>query len=535
MVTRASGVVFLPAFIAAALMAACGGTDSSSIACSTDSECGPGQVCQSGVCKTQTATTSCTSSSDCSAGSDCVGGQCKPKFGACFADKDCKQGMHCNITNNVCIPGVAPDGGQAGDGGADIGASEMAQAECTSDLQCSMPHPTCVNGSCKSCHDTGCASQEQCDTTSGMCVPKSTDGGIPDAGTHDAGGWDTGAQDTGGNDCSTTGCQCGTYCDQGSGACIKGCQAQGDCCAGDDCINNQCTSVTSQCLADADCKSTPGTPHCEKVSGQCVECTQDFHCSGSTCDKSTWTCAPKQPGDVGEACTADSDCQMGDMCITEKDSNGKDTGFVGGYCSEDCTSSQYCDSYVASCIAISSSPAKSECFLDCVTDSECRTGYICADAGGFGECYPRCDNAGASCATGYVCQAGTGKCEGTQDVEDPCGGTYAECKTGLVCAGYSGEQYYCYKECDPVSSSGPFCSSGEVCSDLGTTGICDYGGTTATGGDCTSSECIAGDICAGTSSYKCYKGCDKKDGSPGCSSSKTCTLLSGETRLGICE
>ena len=503
MTTRAYGIVFFAALVVAAFIAACG-SGNSSTSCTTDTECGSAETCQSGVCKPRSASKLCQKAADCAAGSDCVGGVCKTKYGSCFADTDCTQGMRCNITKNVCVFSTLSDGGTGGDTGLpDTGAAELVITQCSSDFQCSSPTPSCVEGFCKSCKDFGCPSQAQCDLGSGLCVAKPTDGGSSydgppydagggtdagtrDAGAHDAGtrdaggGQDTGTEDTGGgNPCDTANCPCGTWCDQGSGACISGCANLGDCCAGASCVNNQC--VVAQCAADTDCTTAPNT-HCEKTGGTCVECTQDYHCSGSTCDKTTWTCAPKSAGDVGAACAADAECQMGGFCITEKDTSGNDTGFIGGYCSQDCTSSKYCDSYSASCIQVSSSPAKSECLLDCVTDSECRAEYICVSVGSSGECYPRCDNPGFSCATGYVCQTGSGQCEGTQDVQDPCGGTYAECKPGLVCAGYTGQQYHCYKECDPSASSGPFCSTGEVCQSVGSTGICDYGGTVASGG-----------------------------------------------------
>ena len=550
------GIVFLAAALAASFLASCGsGSGDTTVACTADKDCPTGQSCLQGACQTKSPSKLCTKAEDCAAGSDCVGGQCKAKFGACFADQDCPEGMRCNITKNVCVYGDLPDGGLPADGGAgaDIGAAELSLTQCSSDFQCSSPQPYCSNGWCKGCNELGCPSQAACDKASGVCEAKPSDGGTTDTGAYDAGNpgqdtgvhdagqpYDAGDQDTGAYDagagCDPTSCPCGSYCDLGSGACISGCMGIGDCCAGTSCIGNRCVAV--QCAQDSDCKTAPNL-RCESGSGTCVECTLDYHCTGSTCDKTTWTCAPKEPGDVGAECAKDSDCQMGGMCIAEKDTSGKDTGFIGGYCSQDCTSQMYCDSYVASCILVSSSPDKRECLFDCYTNADCRTEYICVPTGtgSSGECYPRCDNPGMGCDTGYVCQTGSGQCEGTQDVTEPCAGTYNECKPGLVCAGYTGEQYHCFKECDPAQSSGPFCSGGEVCADLGTTGICEYGGTVASGGDCSTADCVKGYVCAGTSStgYKCSKGCDKGDGSPGCTSGKTCTLLSGETRLGICK
>lgn len=552
---RACTILAVLVLSGAAAVAAlsCGGGGDSTLSCTSDESCGPGKICQDGTCKSKPAIQFCTSNDECDQGSECVGGQCKVKYGACFVDADCPEGMRCNPTKNVCVHGGDADAGASDAGTQDSGAAETVVNECASDFQCSAPRPICAGGMCRSCTSLGCGEHMTCDSKSGACIPATGDGGTqdtslpdsgpadtgaPDTGPFDSGVPDAGVPDTGGPDvgvtCQTTGCPCGSYCDQGSAACLNGCANIGDCCAGTTCMNGAC--VVAQCQSDADCKTAPAL-RCDKSTATCVECTQDFHCPGSTCDEATGTCNPKEPGDVGAECTKDSECRLGYFCITEKKTDGSDSGFSGGYCSEDCTLDGYCTSWTASCITVSSNPTEKECLLDCIDDSECRSQYICVEAGYSGVCWPRCDNPGAGCATGYVCQSGSGRCEGTQDVTEPCGGTYNYCKSGLICAGYQGEQAHCYKECDPDDFDGPFCNTGEVCDDIGTTGICEFGGTVGLNGDCTVAECQKGLICAGNdvSGYKCYAGCDYYDDDPGCTFPKMCTRLSGEARKGICK
>lgn len=554
---RTAGAPIIIILIAIAANAAGCGSRGTSTGCTSDTDCGTGETCQEGACAAAAGSASCATDADCAAGKECIGGSCAQKAGTCYIDRDCKAGTHCSVTRNVCVPGDPVDAGTG-----DTGATEMGN-ECQSDLQCAYPSPTCVNGDCLSCLQTGCGTGMSCDALSGQCIMRA-DGGTPakdagqaggkdagqgggatdidgetDAGTPDDDAGNSGTVDSGGGEidgggtgCDATGCECGNFCDITSLVCVLGCVNAGDCCQGTICSNYSC--ITPECQKDADCLTAPYS-RCEKGAYRCVECTMDYHCPGSTCDTWSWTCNPREPSDIGGPCEKDDDCIYGYTCLTAVDTGGADTGYVGGYCTQDCTTT-YCDSWDADCVTVSSSPRKDLCLLGCYDISDCRPEYTCLQAESYTSvCLPRCDSPGMACETGYSCDKVTGTCDGSQAIGDPCGGAENLCKKGLVCLGPPGQQAHCYTGCDP--SSDPFCAGGEVCNLVGSTGYCDSGGSVQPGGDCATEYCVKGHVCTGneTTGFKCARGCDKDDNDPGCGFGERCILLPGEDRLGTCR
>jgi hypothetical protein len=90
------------------------------------------------------------------------------------------------------------------------------------------------------------------------------------------------------------------------------------------CLGNRC----AKCVGDADCSGRPETPACA-VSGLCVACTLNKHCTGgaATCDTATNQCVGcVNRSDCAGACQT---CSNG-ICtaIRSKD----DTGFCAGTC-----------------------------------------------------------------------------------------------------------------------------------------------------------------------------------------------------------
>lgn len=136
---------------------------------------------------------------------------------------------------------------------------------------------------------------------------------------------------------------------------------------------------------------------------------------------------------VGDPCTSDADCGPSGACIPETDTDGSDTGFVGGYC------------LTIGCGADSPCPGGSTCYLlgsdrtpacieNCASDSDCRAGYVCdADS----TCWPGC-SASRACPSGFTCGAG---------------GT---CASGTGGGGMTGTM------CSPTNPTGT-CPTGQLC------------------------------------------------------------------------
>ena len=111
-------------------------------ACTTDAQCGAGNVCAGGRC--QSATTTCRFNSQCGAGRVCVNQQCRP---AC-ADGSCPAGQACQA--GVCV--------------------ERAAGQCTRDAECAATQ-RCVNATCltRCTSSVSCGAGNYC-TDQGVCA-----------------------------------------------------------------------------------------------------------------------------------------------------------------------------------------------------------------------------------------------------------------------------------------------------------------------------------------------------------------------------
>src|SRR5207248_10571828 len=60
----------------------------------------------------------------------------------------------------------------------------------------------------------------------------------------------------------------------------QGCNSDGDCPAGEYCRSSDKTCQVKQCMGDADCSTTPGTPHCDTspMPHVCVACLANSDC-----------------------------------------------------------------------------------------------------------------------------------------------------------------------------------------------------------------------------------------------------------------
>ena len=122
--------------------------------CTDDTDCDDGEICQSGVCITDVTTPECEDDTDCDDGDTCVLGVCLlDGITTCEAHDDCPWGA-------LCVAGYCID---------------VGQTECTDDGDCDNDN-VCTNGVCTEqleCTDSsGCEAWETCETTFGMCVPK---------------------------------------------------------------------------------------------------------------------------------------------------------------------------------------------------------------------------------------------------------------------------------------------------------------------------------------------------------------------------
>ena len=81
---------------------------------------------------------------------------------------------------------------------------------------------------------------------------------------------------------SATQCRTGYRCAAETHTCEPPCKSNNDC-SGIDREVCSATGVCVQCEVDADCESTPLTPHCNLRNGLCVQCLVQADCGRATC------------------------------------------------------------------------------------------------------------------------------------------------------------------------------------------------------------------------------------------------------------
>lgn len=214
---------------------------------------------------------------------------------------------------------------------------------CTDDASICTGGKTCQSGVCKcpsgktevngQCETSTCAnggvtcSSGVCDTSSGECVECLSKGdcssGVCDTGSKTCVECLTNSDCTGGKECSNKKCVVPDPC------------AGITCSGGKSCVDGTCKCPSGQIDNGGTCEApncANGGIDCEKhgkvcntSSGECVECTQDSHCSGNmTCQNNSCTCPSDKPNKNSSGqcvqCTSDSHCGDNEKCNTSSNS-----------------------------------------------------------------------------------------------------------------------------------------------------------------------------------------------------------------------
>jgi hypothetical protein len=419
----------------------------SSLACGTGgaacTACGPTNACENGacqpaVCNSMTCPDGCCQNNKCVKYADQSGNACGVaglQCGPCPPGAGCSMGLcttgGCSPSNCIgcCFNGSCLRGTDT----FACGVSGMACATCaSSDL--------CLNGQC-----TGCGPQ----TCMGCCS-----GGFCQPGNVDF------ACGIAGKTCQA--CAAGNTCSFGTCSPVTHVAQVGDPCMSDfDCATlgpgAMCKLKTSTgnapyqggyctlpcggnlaCPMNAVCESAPNRGETDSI------CLLRCGMGGTTCRTPGYACEAFPNGGValacwifplpgsldggvpfpdagfglpvGSACNANNCAPQSQFCIPDSQM-GFNTGYTGGYCSDQCSATQPCPAGTL-CVSETFGPVmlsscKSLCFNPGGGQGMCRSGYICQSApsgGMIGWCGPRCNNQSFPCGSGGMCNAQTGYC-----------------------------------------------------------------------------------------------------------------------------
>jgi hypothetical protein len=283
----------------------------------------------------------------------------------CTSDKNCREGLVCDLGTGLCQKSAAGDAGRSdgsaikADGSSDSSDSRGAGSDGKTDLLTVRLDTNTATDS-KAPDDSAIVEDAPGATPDAPGAIPATQPDAP-AAAPDApalqpdalGSPDTRPADT--NKPDTLPCN-------------------GGCCSNADCpLNTPVCNGANQCIgctADPDCTGRPMTA-CKTSTGACVQCTQKSHCGGTTssCDTTTNQC-------VG--CTNRNDC----LGTCQTCSNG-------------------------SCVPVKNADDPGKCAGTCDNAGECKAkqGQKCTDV--TGGCI-----SGSTCADGYCCnRACSGTCE----------------------------------------------------------------------------------------------------------------------------
>jgi hypothetical protein len=286
-------------------LAACGGGGSGTLdrrACSHDTDCVLGEVCDGQACVAgcrsardcpaeaplcdegagaSGSCVGCLGAADCERGDACESGTCVT---TCRDDADCP-GQRCDDQAGLCVDCLSNADCALG---TVCTGDQVCEAGCFGERDCDAATPHCVGageadpGDCVVCRDDDdCGDAEAC--VAHACVPSCQDDG----------------------DCP------GGACDPDSQLCVE-CVTTADCPLGAICSASACVAG---CEGDRDCPA--GAPLCDAGAGPhgaCVACLGDRDCAGGACEAGE--CVVVTPGGEGQACSATGACEGALLCDT---------------------------------------------------------------------------------------------------------------------------------------------------------------------------------------------------------------------------
>lgn len=251
----------------------------------------------------------------------------------CVANADCRAGEFCDASSAKCRCGTADAAGTVG-GSPDEAACAAADAQnlchpttdrcvprcdtsadCASTEECDLATNVCVAGAQDDCTVAGqeCASTDACDPTTRLCVERCTDSSC---------GTDSSCDPSSGlcvDDCTETSCGTDEVCDPVSKRCVADCGEETCtidevCGAGGTCIP-RCDALLlpTECATTEYCDDGAGTgrcrPKCDQPGGACDATTQA--CAG------TGRCVARCP--AFEPCNGSFCNQTSGLCETAVD------------------------------------------------------------------------------------------------------------------------------------------------------------------------------------------------------------------------
>ncbi|MDD4694985.1 MAG: Ig-like domain-containing protein [Patescibacteria group bacterium] len=491
--------------------------------------------CAAGYQKVGNQCVQCSIDSDCGPCNTCNAGVCQPLTG----DGWINNFVGCNGPCNYCSSGTCLNysSGKHGCSSCKSCSVSAGIASCSNIVSGQDPNGDC-SGGCNRCDGFG-----YCVDNNYLCPSGTCSSGTCVACNND-------------NDCNSSLCE---VCDLNSHTCKSGCDAPNcetciggscgySCNAGDTCDNGNCLECTDdnncgpcEACVGGSCQSTCSgyTPQCNTASNSCVECINDTNCpTGEVCQSNS--CVP------GPECTVDNDCGQCEMCVSGS------CGFIcqGSfpYCVNDscvaCTNNSQCtvgcnktcsgNTCVSSCSGSTQYCLGTSC-VACITDSNCPTGKICqsnvcvnapectTDAQ-CGSCN-RCDS--GSCVSN--CTSGAPYCFNNSCVactnSGQCTGACNICSGNSCVLSCSGSTPYCYAGSCVSCVSSSDCNA-SLCQTCNASGNCvsSCSGTTpyCSAGSCvsclSSSDCNASLCQTCNASGNCVSSCGINGNPPYCSS-----------------
>jgi hypothetical protein len=217
---------------------------------------------------------------------------------------------------------------------------------------------------------------------------------------------------------------------------------------------------------------------------------------------------------VGDACVDEVMCPAGAFCLGEGFSGWPGGACIRGGCDPD--SGAGCETGEV-CLSVGGGGGGGACFAGCADDTECRTGYECAESESSGRryCAPACTD-DAECSGGRVCNPALGYCDDAFDAGDigaQCSGPDDDnCDGGTCLTEFeSGFPFsYCvYVGCDPEAAAGASgCPGDSVCAEgAAGLGVCLL--ACEDGLDCTRDgyDCLPTDAADATRPTACLPAC----------------------------